>query len=119
VHPPVLRDEEPANAAGPVGACDHLALDLALGPVRVNEPNQRRVPVHTTDFGVLHPEADITAVPVSGVGEIDEKVCLRLQPAGRIDQGSEVDAVPSFVKAQFDAVVLVPVGAHPVADTRN
>ena len=116
MHPLVLRDEEPADAAGPVGACDHLALDLALGPVRVDEPDQRRVPFHASDFGVPHPEADVAAVPVSRVGEIDEDVCLRVQPAGRIDKRSEVDAVPSSVKAQFDAVVLVPVGVHPVAD---
>ena len=85
-------------------------------PVRVDEPDQRRIPVHTTDFGVLHPEPDVAAVPVSGVGEVDENIRLRVQPAGRIDQGSEVDTVASSVKAQVDAVVLVAVGVHPVAD---
>src|SRR4029077_1392456 len=115
VHPLVLRDEEPADATGPVGAGDHLALDLALRPVRVDEPDQRRVPVHTTDLGVLHPEPDVAAVPVSGVGKVDENIRLRVQPAGGIDQGSEVDTVASSVKAQVDAVVLVAVGVPPVA----
>jgi hypothetical protein len=68
-------------------------------------------------MAVPHPEADVAAVPVPGVGEIDENVGLRVQPAARIDQGTEVDTVPSPVETQFDAVVLVPVGMHPVADT--
>ena len=106
MHTLVLRDEEPADAAGPVGAGDHLALDLALRPVRVDEPDQRRVTVHASDMGVLHPEADVAAVPVPGLGEIDKDVCLRVQPAARVDQGSEVDTVPSSVKAQFDATTM-------------
>ena len=66
---------------------------------------------------VLHPEADVAAVPVPGVGEVEEEVCLRVQPAGCVNEGSEVDTVPGSVEAQVDAVVLVPVGVHPVADT--
>jgi hypothetical protein len=83
----------------------------------VHEPEQRRVPLHATDLCVSHPEADIAAVPVPRVGEIDEDVGLRVQPAARIDQRGEVDPVPGSVETQLDTVMLVPVGVHPIADT--
>ncbi len=114
--PPVLRDQEAADAAGSVGAGDHLAFDLALGLVRVDEPDQRRIPFYASDFDVLDSEADVATVPLACVGEIDEDIRPPVQPARRIHQGAEVDPVSGSVKAQLDAVVLVPVGVHPIAD---
>ena len=85
-------------------------------PSASTKPDPWRIAVDAGDLRVVHPEADVAAVPVAGVGQIDEDVCLRVQPATRVDQGGEVDMVPGSVEPQFNAVVLVPVGVHPVAD---
>jgi hypothetical protein len=77
-----------------IGPClSHLALDLPLGPVRVDEPDQRRIPFHATDFRVLHPETNIAAIPASirrahrGTAAPPRKPKIRT-PGGRLGGGA-------------------------------
>jgi len=50
------------------------------GTVGAGVTNGRLVAGDIEDPGVSHPEPDITAVPVAGVGQVDEHVGLRVEP---------------------------------------
>ncbi len=96
-------------------------------PTRYSHRTSRAMPSPSTkeitgwsrtspDPRVAHAEADVPAITLSRVGQVDEDVGLGIKPDGRAHEMLEVDPVALAPEAQLDPLVLGALGQDATVD---
>ena len=109
-----VGDLHPADAARTVRADEEFAPDLLLDPGVVGEHDARLVGGDVNDLVLADAKADITAIALAGIGEVNEHVVLRVEPYRLPERAWKSMRWLTPAEAKVDASVLMAFGQYPV-----